>query len=56
MGYNIEMLSNESKIDIISEILHEHLKGKHKDKLSRQLALEIIDALDEEPPSLYSHT
>lgn len=49
------MLSNESKIEIISEILHEHLKGKHKDKLSRDLALEIIEALDEEPPSWYAH-
>jgi hypothetical protein len=49
------MLSKESKIDIISEILHDHLKGKHKDKLSKDLAEQIIDALDEEPPSWYVH-
>lgn len=49
------MLSKESKIEIISEILHDHLKGKHKGKLSRDLALEIVEALDEEPPSWYSH-
>lgn len=49
------MLSKESKIDIISDIIYEHLKGKHKDKLSKKLAEEIIDALDEEPPSWYSH-
>ncbi len=51
------MLSNESKIDIISEIIHEHLKGKHKDALSKKLAGDIIEALslDEEPPSWYTH-
>lgn len=49
------MLSHESKVDIIAEIIHDHLKGKHKDKLSIELAEEIIDALDEEPPSWYIH-
>lgn len=45
--YNAYMLSKESKIEIISEIIHEHLKGKHKDKLSRELASLIIEELDE---------
>jgi hypothetical protein len=49
------MLSKESKIEIISEIVHDHIKGKHKDKLSREIAEEIIEALDEEPPSWYAH-
>lgn len=51
------MLSNESKIDIISEIIYDHLKGKHKDQLSRKIAGEIVEALsiDEEPPIWYTH-
>lgn len=49
------MISKESKIEIICDIIHDHLKGKHKDKLSAELALEIIEALDEEPPSWYAH-
>lgn len=49
------MLSEQSKVDIISEIIYDHLKGKHKDKLSKDLAKQIVDALDEEPPSWYSH-
>lgn len=49
------MLSKESKIDIIAEIIYDHLKGKHKDRLSKELAEEIIEALDEEPPSWYTH-
>lgn len=49
------MLSQESKIEIISDILHEHLKGKHKDKLSKELALKILDALDDEAPTWYIH-
>jgi aspartate/glutamate racemase len=51
----MDMLSNESKIDIISEIIYDHLKGKHKDKLSQDLAKQIIEALDEEPPTWYNH-
>lgn len=43
----VDMLSKESKIEIISEIIHEHLKGKHKDRLSKELALLIIEELDE---------
>lgn len=40
------MLSHESKVDIIAEIIHDHLKGKHKDKLSKELAEEILSELD----------
>lgn len=50
------MISNESKIEIISEILYDHLKGKHKDALSKKLAEDIIEAIDDEPtPSWYEH-
>jgi len=50
------MISNESKIEIISEIIYEHLKGKHKDALSKKLAEDIIEAIDDEPtPSWYEH-
>lgn len=40
------MLSHESKIDIIADIIYEHLKGKHKEKLSKELAEEILKELD----------
>lgn len=40
------MLSHQSKVDIISDIIYEHLKGKHKDKLSKDLAEEILKELD----------
>lgn len=50
------MLSKESQIEAIVEIIYDHLKGKHKEKLSKELAEQIIDALDlEESPSWYIH-
>jgi hypothetical protein len=50
------MLSKESQIEIISEIIYEHLKGKHKDRIAKELAEQIIDALDlQEPPTWYVH-
>lgn len=39
------MLSDESKVDIIADIIYEHLKGKHKDKLSKDLAKKIVEEL-----------
>jgi hypothetical protein len=41
------MLSKQSQIDIIAEIIHDHLKGKHKDKLSIDLATQIVEELSE---------
>lgn len=41
------MLSNESKIEIIADVIYDHLKGKHKDKLSKDLAKEIIEELED---------
>lgn len=50
------MLSKESQIEIISEIIYDYIKGKHKDRLSKDLAEQIIDALDlQEPPTWYVH-
>jgi hypothetical protein len=49
------MLSRESKIDSIVEIIHDQLKGKHKDKLARQLAEEILDSIEDEAPLWYEH-
>jgi hypothetical protein len=50
------MLSHESLVQTISDIIYDHIKGKHKDKIATQLAEEIIDALElEEPPSWYIH-
>lgn len=41
------MLSKESQIEIISDILHEHLKGKYKDKIAKELAEQILQELEE---------
>jgi hypothetical protein len=49
------MLSKEAKINIISDVIYDYLKGKHKDKIAKDLAEQIIDALDEEPPGWYTH-
>ena len=40
------MLSDQAKIEIIAEMIYEHLKGKHKDALSLKLANEIIEAIN----------
>jgi hypothetical protein len=40
------MLSHESMVQTISDIIYESLKGKHKEKIARDLAKEIIEALD----------
>lgn len=48
-------MTEDEKIEKISEIIHEHLKGKHKDLLSKNLAVQIIEALDNNPPTWYIH-
>lgn len=40
------MLSYESKINIIAEIIFDYLKGKHKDRLSKELAEKILAELE----------
>lgn len=42
------MLSHQTKVQIIADILHDHLKGKHKDNLSKQLAEEILQEIQDE--------
>jgi len=42
------MLSHESKIDSIVDIIHDQLKGKHKDKLAIQLAEKILEAIEDD--------
>ena len=49
------MLSRESKIDSIVDIIHDQLKGKHKDKLAKELAEKILDAIEDESPTWYEH-
>lgn len=50
------MLSHESLVQTISDVIYDHLKGKHKDKIAKQLAEEIIDVLDlDEPETWYTH-
>jgi len=40
------MLSHEAKVDIIADIIYDHIKGKHKDSLSIKLAEEIVGELE----------
>jgi hypothetical protein len=50
------MLSHESLVQTISDIIYDSLKSKHKDKIARDLAEKIIDALElDEPESWYMH-
>lgn len=55
--YNrVIMLSHEALVQTISDIIYDSLKSKHKDKIARDLAEKIIDALDlDEPESWYIH-
>ena len=55
--YNrVIMLSHEALVQTISDIIYDNIKGKHKDKIARDLAEKIIDALDlDEPESWYIH-
>ena len=50
------MLSHEALVQTISDIIYDHLKGKHKDKIATDLAEKIIDILElDEPESWYTH-
>jgi len=50
------MLSRESMVQTITDIIYESLKGKNKDKIAKDLAEQIIEALDlDEPESWYIH-
>jgi hypothetical protein len=42
------MLSHEAKIQVIADIIHEHLKGKHKDRLSKELAEKILQEISDD--------
>lgn len=41
------MLSKQAKVDIIADIIYDHIKGKHKDALSIKLAEQIVNELAE---------
>lgn len=43
------MLSHEAKLQIIADIIYDHLKGKHKDKLSMELAEDILREISDDP-------
>ena len=48
------MLSHEALVQTISDVIYDHVKGKHKDKISRDLAEQIIEILElDEPESWY---
>ena len=41
------MLSKEAKINIISDVIYDYLKGKNKDKVAKELAEQILQELGE---------
>lgn len=43
------MLSHESKLQIISDIIYDHIKGRYKEKLSKELAEEILAEISDDP-------
>lgn len=43
------MLSHQAKLQIIADIIYDHLKGKHKDKLSVELAESILREISDDP-------
>ena len=43
------MLSDQTKIQIIADIIHDHLKVKHKDKLAIELAEQILQEISDDP-------
>lgn len=43
------MLSYETKVQVIADIIYDHLKGKHKDKLSKDLAKKILQEISDDP-------
>lgn len=49
------MLSHESLVQTISDIIYESIKGKHKDKIARDLAEQIIEALDLDEPGTWAN-
>jgi hypothetical protein len=50
------MLSHEALVQTISDVIYDHVKGKHKDRISKDLAEKIIDALGlEDPEGWYIH-
>lgn len=40
------MLSHEALVQTISDVIYDHVKGKHKDKITKDLAEKIIDILE----------
>lgn len=49
------MLSHEAKLQIIADIIYDHIKGKHKDKLSMELAQTILEEIADDPDKWFSN-
>jgi hypothetical protein len=49
------MLSHESLVQTISDIIYDSLKGKHKDKLAKELAEQIIEVLELDEPETWTN-
>jgi hypothetical protein len=49
------MLSHESLVQTISDIIYDSLKGKNKDKLAKELAEQIIEVLELDEPETWTN-
>lgn len=48
-------MDENRQIEIISDIVYEYIKSKHKDTQSKEIAKKIVEALRDEPPTWYIH-
>jgi len=46
---------DQELLDRIAKLIFPYLKTKHKDKESHQIARRILEEIDKEPPTWYTH-
>ncbi len=46
---------DEELVDRIANLLSPYLKTKHKDVQSHQIARDILEEIEKQPPSWYTH-
>ena len=53
--YNKYPDMNQEMIDLIANLLSPYLKTKHKDIQAQELAKKILEEIDKNPPTWYTH-
>jgi hypothetical protein len=46
---------DQDLIDRIAKLIHPYLKTKHKEKESHDIAIRIVEELEKQPPTWYTH-